>query len=258
MITAMKRYRFYLDESGDHTTNDLDDPDRRYLGLTGVIVEMSYYREQFHPALEGLKQAVFPHSPDDPCVLVRSRIIDRKGIFGRLNDPKINAAWETGILDFLGTHLTRIFTVVIDKKAHYDRYGAAAYHPYHYCLTLLLERYIGWLKVVGGRGDVLAESRGGTEDTKLKQVYHDIWKNGTRYLPGQEFQNVLTSKELKVKKKDQNIAGLQIADLVAYPSKIDVLTRNGRILPRTPGPFTSKMNEVLKPKYNEYGRKFLD
>ena len=189
---------------------------------------------------------------------MRSRIIDRKGIFGRLNDPKINAAWETAILNFFGAHLTRIFTVVIDKKAHHDRYGRAAYHPYHYCLTVLLERYIGWLKVVSGRGDVLAESRGGTADMKLKQVYHDMWKDGTPYRPGQEFQNLLTSKELKVKKKEQDIAGLQIADLVAYPSKIDVLTRNGRMLPRTPGRFTNRMNEVLKPKYNEYGRKLLD
>ena len=254
----MNRYRLYLDESGDHTYGgDLDDPDRRYLGLTAVAVKTTDYRECFHPTLERLKQDVFPHSPDEPVILVRSRIAKREGIFSRLRDASVNAAWERHLLAFFADHLSVIFTVVIDKKAHRERYGRAAYHPYHYCLTVLLERYRGWLELKGGRSDVMAEGRGGTEDLKLKQVYEDIWNNGTQFLSAQLMQNAFTSKELKVKKKEQNIAGLQVADLLAYPARLDVLIRNSRGLARPPSRFTSRINETVKFKYNQYGRVFL-
>lgn len=39
-----KRYRIYIDESGDHTFHEFEAPDKRYLGLTGVVVEAEYYR----------------------------------------------------------------------------------------------------------------------------------------------------------------------------------------------------------------------
>jgi hypothetical protein len=55
------------------------------------------------------------------------------------------------------------------------------FHPYHYCLTAILERYCGLLNFVGGIGDVLAESRGESEDTQLKEAYKRVYKAGTRY-----------------------------------------------------------------------------
>lgn len=253
----MERYRLYVDESGDHTFSDLADPDRRYLGLTGVVVKSTDYRSCFHPALGGLKQSVFPHDPDDPVILVRNKIVRREGIFARLLDPSINSLWEESILEFFSCHLTRIFTVVIDKKAHFERYGFAAFHPYHYCLAVLLELYRAWLIEVGGKSDVLAEGRGGAEDMELKEVYRGIMENGTRYRSAQEMKDYFTSQELKLKKKSQNISGLQIADLVAYPSKVDVLIRSNAVLARPPARFTSFVNGVLGSKYNEYGRVFL-
>ena len=42
------------------------------------MVEYELYRTQFHPALEALKQTHFPHNPDEPVVLHRSDIIDRR------------------------------------------------------------------------------------------------------------------------------------------------------------------------------------
>jgi hypothetical protein len=40
---------------------------------------------------------------------------------------------------------------------------------------------------------------------------------------------VLTSKEIKLKPKNANIAGTQLADLLAYPLKQEILVENGRI-----------------------------
>ena len=53
--------------------------------------------------------------------------------------------------------------VVIDKKSHRDQY-ADPYHPYHYAMAAMLERYAGWLNYFNRVGDIMAESRGGEED----------------------------------------------------------------------------------------------
>ena len=36
-------WRLYIDESGDHTYKHLDDPDKRYLGVTGVLFDKLRY-----------------------------------------------------------------------------------------------------------------------------------------------------------------------------------------------------------------------
>ncbi|HHH41115.1 MAG TPA: DUF3800 domain-containing protein [Chloroflexi bacterium] len=141
----MKRYRLYIDESGDHTFSDLSNPARRYLGLTGCFVESEVYRTQFYPALEALKQAHFPYNPDEPVILHRKDLINRRGPFWRLRDPEAERRFNEDLLRFLADQEYLLITVVIDKKSHIERYGSAAYHPYHYCLAALLERYCGFL-----------------------------------------------------------------------------------------------------------------
>jgi len=58
--------------------------------------------------------------------------------------------------------------VVIDKVELRNDYGDAAAHPYHIGLSFLLQRYAGYLIHISRRGDVMGESRGGTEDRLLK------------------------------------------------------------------------------------------
>ncbi|MCE2462948.1 MAG: hypothetical protein J4F46_03405, partial [Dehalococcoidia bacterium] len=150
-----------------------------------------------------------------------------------------------------------IFTVVIDKLDHLANYGAAALHPYHYCLTVLLERLLGHLRSQGGIADVMAESRGGKEDNELQRVYAGLHGHGTYYLRASEFQRVLSSKDIKFRKKDHNIAGLQIADCIAAPSKLDTILGHGRTIVPGPSPYTIRLIDAIKSKYNRYGRKLL-
>lgn len=253
----IRRFRLYVDESGDHTLTGWSNPDQRYLGLTGVVMENERYRAKTHPELEALKQKFFPHSPDEPVILVRNAIIRKHGVFKRMQDEDFAAAWEEALIAFFREHIRRMFTVVIDKQANADRYGSAAHHPYHYCLTVLLERYRGWLKVAGGRGDILAESRGGVPDRQLKRAYEEVWDNGTAYLSPQEIKDFLTSNKIKLKKKEANIAGLQIADCVAYPSKVGILEAHGQPIVNTPSDSTRRINKAIRFKHNQYGRVFL-
>ncbi|MFC1986516.1 DUF3800 domain-containing protein [Chloroflexota bacterium] len=251
------RLRLYVDESGDHTYRNLEDVGRRYLGLIGVAIEADYYRNEFQPGLESFKQLHFPHNPDEPVILHREDIYNRRHNFGVLRDIARNDAWEHDFIEFVQRARFQLITVVIDKKAHRERYGDAAEHPYHLCLTALLERYRGHLKSIGGKGDVLAESRGAPEDLSLEKVYKGIWEQGTFYIAGKEFRKVLTTKELKVKKKKDNIAGLQLADLLAHPATREILTARGKISPISPS-FGAQLAEAFRSKYDHIGRKLFD
>lgn len=261
----MKRYRLYIDESGDHTYGQIDNMSYRYLCLLGLVVEVEKYRAEFYPDLEKLKQVHFPHNPDEPIILHRKELRDRTGPFWRLKEPRNQISFNTELLQFLSKQDYTIIGVTIDKKSHIERYDKAAYHPYHYCLVALMERYCGYLNFYNAQGDVLAESRGRTEDGELKASYTELLKTGTQFRAVTFFTNALTSKEIKLKPKMANIAGLQIADLLAYPVKQEILVEQQRILDPNDA-FDKDIRRVIASKYNHqiyegriygYGKVFL-
>ncbi len=262
----VRRYRLYIDESGDHSYKQLGDSSKRYLGLTACLIEAETYRTRFQPALEALKQRHFPHSPDEPVILHRTDIINKRGPFWRLRDLAREEAFNKDLLKSLDEHDYLIITVVIDKMSHINRYGAAAHHPYNYCLAVLMERYCGFLNRFNAEGDVMAESRGGRENRELEATYQQVYQKGTRFRNVDFFQRSLTSKEMKLKPKKANVAGLQLADLLAYPCKQGLLMEHGRI--GTPkGIFGDEIRRCVEAKYNHrygdgkvegYGKIFLE
>jgi hypothetical protein len=261
-----KRYRLYIDESGDHTYHKITESSKRYLGLTGCLIEAVYYRTDLQPNLEKLKQKHFPHSPDDPLILHREDIINRRRSFGILKDPIKELAFSKALLDFFEKSEFTIISVVIDKLTHFTSYGKMAYHPYNYCMAVLLERYCGLLGFLNSEGDVMAESRGGREDKALMSAYHFVYQSGTRFRSYDFFQSVLTTKEIKMKDKKSNIAGLQVADMLAYPCRQDILIANNCIEEPSDKIFGRELMKVVDKKFNRrknngmvegYGKIFL-
>jgi hypothetical protein len=113
-----------------------------------------------------------------------------------------------------------VIAAVILKKAHLDHYGDGARHPYHLSLEFVMERYSMLMKRKGSDVDgyTMAESRGLKEDGLLKNQFFNVKKFGTRFQ--NDFGNITT---FWMEKKTANTAGLQIADLVAYPIASKVL-----------------------------------
>lgn len=248
----LRRYRLYLDESGDHTYKALEQPRHRYLGLTGCYFTLEDYLAFAH-SLEELKHEYFAHYPhrdrDEPIILHRNDIINRRGVFSLLKDPEVEERFNNDLLRLFGDAQYKIISVVIDKKKHLERYGDHAFHPYHYCLAAILERYCGFLNYFNARGDVMAEARGGTEDKQLKSAYRRIYESGTLWRNGDFFQKALTSKEIKLKRKKANIAGLQLSDCLVYPIKQTMLLEQKRI--KDPGDvFGKRVYEKVSKKFN--------
>jgi hypothetical protein len=94
----------------------------------------------------------------------------------------------------------------------------------------------------------MAESRGGVEDRQLMAAYADVCQNGTLMF-GPDHHRCLTSKDIKMKKKTANIAGLQLADALAHPIKQYDLALRGRISP-IQSAFGRQIVAAAEPKFN--------
>jgi hypothetical protein len=83
----------------------------------------------------------------------------------------------------------------------------------------LLEWFVGLIDKNEFYGDVVGEARSRKYDAELRRAFRYFYRNGSRSVCKKEtVQKRLTSQELRLRKKEENIAGLQIADLLAQPA----------------------------------------
>ena len=244
------RYRMYVDESGDDVMDPAkwSSPDARYLGLTGVVIASETYRTRTHPEFEALKQEFFPHDPDDPVVLVRNQIVGKRNLFQVLRDPEVAAHWEDRIVRFVNTHVSQIITVVLDKEAYTQSSEIPTMRPYSHCISALTEMYSQWLYEVVGTGDVMTESRGKREDRGLKEDFLRFMSEGGNHPDVQGSRHSISSNQIKLNLKSDNITGLQLADLLAYPSRMGILLDSHVSLTYSPSPASLRILEAAKIK----------
>jgi len=255
------KYRVYIDEAGNSDIESSDNPNHRFLSLTGAIVELDYVANILHPELERLKTSFFSTHPDEPIILHRKEIVNGKHPFESLLDSKTRMRFDMELLRLLQRWEYVAITICLDKKHHKETYTTWRFDPYHYCLAMLLERFALFLNRNNAIGDSMAESRGGKEDRRLKDSFERLWQSGTDYVDSAMFQKCFSSRQLKVKSKLNNIAGLQLVDLIAHPSRNEILQENG-FLSESKDIFGKKICNILGDKYDKvgeqvYGKKFI-
>jgi hypothetical protein len=255
-------YRLFIDEVGHDNLNTANDSSERYLCLLGLIVELESANKHLIGTMEALKVAIFK---TPKVVLHRREIIDKKPPpFDLLEDSNTRDAFDQGLLNLIATCEYRVVAVLIDKKEHIERYAVWRSHPYHYCLRAMLERYVMHLNDLGATGDVMAEWRGVKPNRKLEAAYKHIYTQGTENMSRTQFQARLSSGQLKIQKKGANIAGLQLADLLASPVNRSLLCKKNKV--EMTAPFGKRVVEILleskyrrshKGKIEGYGLKLL-
>ena len=248
------RYRMYIDESGTHHYSQLDDISKRYLSLTGIVLSEENITKYLIPQVKAIQELIST-DPDSPVILHREDIVAKKNGFQILNDIDIKTKFDKAIIDLVSIPVYTIITGVIDKKEHLNKYEKSAKHPYNYLLSLLLERYVSLIPD-GCSGDVIAECRGKKEDNSLRQAYEDFRNCGTFYYPAIKTQKKLTSRKLTLKPKTANIAGLQLADLLSLPTKLDVLTEYQRLTDLNEN-FTKQIIGIIQDRYKKKGNSAL-
>lgn len=247
MTDLSKKFRLYIDESGTHNYSSNDDIKSRYLGLTGFIISEEANIKFLQPKLLELKR-MLANDPDELPVLHREDIVNKKGVFSKLNDEGFKKEFNKKFLSLLKNLEYALCAVVLDKKSHLERYQKSAFYPYHYCLNVLLERYIFYLEENNGRGDVLAEARGKKEDHALKEEYSNFYEGGTYFCTPGRVQKFLTSRKIKIKPKSKMFSGLEFTDLLSLATKIDTLNSFGRIPPLLDN-FCKVIIENIQGKY---------
>src|SRR5262249_7105748 len=108
-----------------------------------------------------------------------------------------------------------VIACVIRKDVHLSRYGLAALDPYFLSLDILVERFCMEVGNVSGGGIIIAERRDPTLDHELDLAWLNLKIQGTRYIKAQQIEKRIISLNLRA--KSENIAGLQLADLVVTP-----------------------------------------
>jgi len=205
---------------------------------------------QFSDRLEALKREHFKKDVDDPhetIILHREEIVKKSGEFWKLRNDEKRTTWDDDFLRFIINTDFKIILSIVDKLRLQQTYPAP-WHPYHLAFTYLLQRYVFELNHINRQGDVMAESRGGTEDELLKKAYRKVYVHGDiARNPAKVYQQALTSREIKLKKKFKNIAGLQLADLLVNPLKKWVLIRKG-LIEEPASEFEKRLWVVAEPK----------
>ena len=260
-MSTHPEHRLYVDEVGNSDLESSDNPNHRFLSLSGVILSLDHVAAVVHPQMEALKAEFFGSHPDEPVIFHRKEMVNAKHRFEALADKSTQASFDSKLLSHLASWEYTVITVCLDKKAHKENYATWRYDPYHYCLAVLLERFVFFLRRRRKIGDVMAESRGGKEDMRLKRSFERLYEQGTLFVEERQFRDALSSRQLKVRPKTNNIAGLQLADLIAHPSRNEILLEQG-LLDRPLAPFASRVVEILQLKYDRmgsrvFGKKFI-
>lgn len=221
----MPKYRMYVDEVGNaQRCKHPSDLNARYLSLTGVIISLDYSRDYLHPQFEAIKSTYFNSHPDDPVIFHQKEPLQRNRPFESLRNKEVEDAFFYELFEVISQAEYQVVTAVVDKYAIAAKHGDATWEPYHFALEILLERYVRFLKsITDAQGDILIEARNSGQDRQLKAEFTRMCNKGTYYCTKSEIERVITSKEIKIKAKASNIAGLQLADLVAHPSTISII-----------------------------------
>lgn len=216
--------RMYVDENGNYNLREnLDNNNNRFLCVTGVAMYISEH-DVLKQHLDDLKMKYFCSAD---VVLHRRELISGKEPFGALKSQDVRDSFNEDLLRIIRDIDYRVISIVIDKKAHVEKYSIFdAKDPYAIALEFLMERYQFWMQRFNKpiMGDILAESRGGREDKITKEAYRYVYE-GSGHRPLKNAKKYLSSKEIKLKRKTDNIAGLQFVDLLSHPSRRYILSQ---------------------------------
>lgn len=209
----MKKYYLYIDESGDHGLVNLDMNFPVFL-LCGVLIEEENYkliRSEINTVKKnfwGNKEVIF-HSRD-------IRKCDKE--FQILFDIDLKGRFYSQINAIIQNSKYRIIASAINKEKYIKTYGKLSNDVYELALSFIIERAVFCLdekKDEEKQLGIIIEKRGRKEDKKLGEHFQRLMARGTSYVSAQRLADLNTSIYFKDKK--ENINGLQLSDLVAYP-----------------------------------------
>ena len=201
----------FLDESGDHNLEVID-PQYPMFVLAGVILDQEYAQGELVDRLNGFKEKLFGRTD---IILHTADIARNRNGFERMKERDFREEFYGRLNELVESLDFKVVACAVRKEKHLARYGVAALDPYMLSLHVLVERFCFEIGNTSGGGLMLAERRNPTLDHELELAFLNLKIQGTRYLQATQIENRIAA--LNMRAKSENIAGLQLADLVATP-----------------------------------------
>jgi len=205
----------YIDETGDHSLSKIDKSYPIFV-LSGVIVDEDYHDGQLTEQLNAFKERHF----ETKNIVLHSKEMThpqsaRNKLYMKFMNKDFRKAFYKDFEIFLRRSNVSIVACVIMKNKHFANYGLEAKDPYLLSFDNLVNRLVFDLNDEQ-RGRIVAESRNSVLDNQLEIAYLTARVEGTNKVQPAELKLKLESA-IQFRQKSDNIAGLQIADMVASP-----------------------------------------
>jgi hypothetical protein len=215
------KYFLFLDECGDQNLAGFDSSFPVFT-LCGILVSENDY-DLIVKEVMAMKRKYWNQKE----VILHSRDIRKceKG-FEILFDLDVKKSFYEDINSIMKDSSYTIVSCSILKEPYIRKYGRLG-DVYGLSLSYIIERAVFFLDSRNEKDIELytcVERRGKKEDTVLLNYYNEVLDRGTYFVTPSRIRNCFKSFEFKDKK--ENIIGLQVADLAAYPITRHILNSN--------------------------------
>ncbi len=214
------KYYLFIDECGDHNLSKFD-PGFPIFTLCGILVSEANLNS-LNKAFEELKLDVFGNTD----IVIHSVDVRKwRGIFLCLKDAELRAKFFNGIGEILGRNDAYVIVSCTILKEQFNKFCVRDEEEDVYGLSLsyLLERSIFHVDNQERNPEisVVVERRGKKEDRKLLNYYNGLRNRGTKWVTAERLRSRIARFSFSYKR--DNVIGLQIADLIAYPVTMHIL-----------------------------------
>jgi len=207
------KYYLFMDESGDHGLTTLN-PDFPVFLLCGVLFSETDY-SVFLTQINLLKSSIW----GEKIVILHSRDIRKcQKEFQVLFDLNLKESFYNQLNQLISSNKYTVIASAIKKDDYIKKYGRLSNDVYELALSFIVERAIFFLddiKNPDNQLEIIIEKRGKSEDKKLEEHFQRLVARGTGFVIAERLRNY--GLQITFKSKKENINGLQLTDLLAYP-----------------------------------------
>ncbi|MDD2798888.1 MAG: DUF3800 domain-containing protein [Bacteroidales bacterium] len=237
------KYYLYIDESGDHGLTTLNQDFPVFL-LCGVIISATDY-EEIRKSLNVIKRTLWGNKE----VIFHSRDIRKcEKEFSILFDMDKKKWFYDNLNNNIQSHNYAVIASAIQKDKYIKRVGLLSNDVYELALSFIIERAVFYLDDIVDADkelEIIIEKRGKKEDKKLEEHFQRLIARGTGFVSPKRLNHYKLKIDFKSKK--ENINGLQLADLIAYPIARYVIE---------PGRANPAFDQVEPKIYSKKGKRY--
>lgn len=208
------KYIVYVDESGDHNLQTIDEQYPLFV-LAFCVFHKRHYSEHVVSALEKFKFNYFGH---DQIILHENEIRKEKGAFNLFRSREQKLQFLDELTQIIENSNFILISCVIDKRALRKQADFES-NPYHIALGFCLETLYEFLQEKQQherKTFVVVECRGKKEDDELELEFRRVCDENNRLAKPFPFEVLFSDKKAMS-------SGLQLADLVARPIGLSVM-----------------------------------